>query len=133
MPQNDVAKIKALVRRYVTACNAGDAGGLEDCLSGNAALMPPDVPKLSGKKAIARWAKETYFDVFENELMIKLDHVLVFGRHAFGTGRFAIALVPKAGGGKMKGAGKHMNTFEKQKDGSWKYTRSIWNFDKPLA
>jgi ketosteroid isomerase-like protein len=96
-------------------------------------FMPPDGPKLSGKKTIATWQKTAYFDPFNSKLQMKLGHADVFGTQAFITGSFNLEMTPKAGGNTLKGTGKHMALLKKQKDGSWRYAKAIWNFDKPPA
>jgi ketosteroid isomerase-like protein len=133
MSKNDVAKIKANVRRYVAACNAGDAAAFQQTLARDVIFMPPDAPKLKGDKATAAWIKQTYFDPFLNKLGVKFDSLKVIGTQAFGSGSFTIEMTPKVGGSTLKGKGKYFNVFKKQKDGSWKYSQGIWNFDKPPA
>ena len=130
---NAVARIRSNVRRYVAACNAGDADAFQKTLMNGAIFMPPDTPRMKGNKKIAAWGKETLFDPFHNKLQIKFDRIQVIGAQAFGYGPFSLELMPKSGGPTVKGTGKHMAMFKKQRDGSWKYAQAIWNFDKPPA
>ena len=130
---NDVAKIKSNVRQFVAACNAGDADALQKTLTNDVLFMPPDAARLKGSKATAAWSKKTFFDPFWNKLRIKFDRVQVVGSQAFGSGPFSLELTSKSGGNTIKGVGKHMAVFKKQKNGSWKYAQAIWNFDKPPA
>ena len=133
MSKNDVAKIKANVRRYVAACNGGDADAFQKTLTNDAVFMPPDAPKLKGNKATAAYVKQTYFDPFRNKLRITFSRMQVIGSQAYGYGPFSLELTSKSEGNTIKGVGKHMAVFKKQKDGSWKYAQAIWNFDKPPA
>ena len=130
---NDVAKIKANVRKYVAACNVGDSEAFQKTLTNDAIFMPPDAPRLSGNKKIAAYVKGSYWDPFQNKLRITFSRIQVIGSQAFGYGPFSLELTPKSGGKTIKGAGKHMGVFKKQRDGSWKYAQAIWNFDKPPA
>jgi uncharacterized protein (TIGR02246 family) len=131
--KNDVAKIKAVVRQYEAACRADDIEALAKTLANNVVWMPPDAPKISGKKAFVTWLKGAFFDPFKVNLKVKHDSVQVFGSQAVATGAFAVELTPKSGGPMVKAVGKHMELFKKQKDGSWKYDRLIFNYDKPPA
>jgi uncharacterized protein (TIGR02246 family) len=131
MSQSDIAKIKAVIRRYADACNTGDVKALERSLSRDAVFMSPDALKICGNKAISAWAKGTFFKPFDNKLRIGLDRVRVFGGLAIGAGTFTLELTQKSGRGSMKGAGKHMGLFKKEKNGSWKYAQAIWNFNEP--
>jgi steroid delta-isomerase-like uncharacterized protein len=132
VPTN-IDKIKLNVRRYVAACNAGDAEAFRKTLAKNVVFMPPDGPKLKGDKATAAWVKKTFFDPFRNTLRVKFDRLQVIGKQAFGSGVFTLEMKPKSGGATLKGKGKYFNVFAKQKDGLWKYAEGIWNFDKPPA
>jgi len=130
---NDIAKIRQMLRQYADACTAGDADAVQKTYDNGVVFMPPDMPKISGKKTIASWQKATYFDPFKSRLQMKLGRADVFGKQAFITGTFSLEMTPKSGGGTLKGVGKHMALLKKQKDGSWKYAQAIWNFDKPPA
>src|SRR5262245_58208272 len=130
---DDIAKIRQMLRAYADACTAGDADAVQKTFADGVVFMPPDIPKLSGKKKIASWQKATYFDPFTNKLRMKLGRAQVFGKQALITGSFNLEITPKAGGTTLKGTGKHMAVLAKQKDGSWKYAEAIWNFDKPPA
>jgi len=62
---NDVAKIKGVQSRYVAACNADDIDVWQTILANDFVFMPPDAPKVSGKKAAAAWCKGAFFDPFK--------------------------------------------------------------------
>ena len=130
---NDVAKIKLTLRQFSAACTAGDIDAFRKTLSNEVVFMPPDTPKISGKKAVAAWAQSAVFDQVRQKLKLNLGRAQLKGAQALITGSFAVEITPKAGGNTVKGVGKHMAVFKKQKDGSWKYAQAIWNFDKPPA
>lgn len=130
---SDVAKIKRVQSQYVAACNADDIDAWQTILGNDFVFMPPDAPKVSGKKAAAAWCKGAFFDPFKMKLRARLADIKVFGAHASAIGSFSLDLTPKSGGNTVKGVGKFMGVFKKQKDGSWKYAQAIWNFDKPRA
>jgi uncharacterized protein (TIGR02246 family) len=130
---NDVTKIKHTLRQFAAACNAGDSGAVQKTFDSGVVFMPPDALKVSGKKAVAAWAQSAVFDVVRQELRINVGRAQFFGAQALVTGSFSVEMTPKAGGPTVKGKGKHMAMFKKQRDGSWKYAQAIWNFDKPPA
>ena len=133
MSKNDIAKIKATVRQYCAAANSGNPDAWGATLDTKASWLPPDNPRLKGKKAIMAFTKTAFFDPYTIKLSVKLANVKVVGSQAFASGPFSLDLTPKAGGAAIKTKGKHMHEFRKQKDGSWKYGELIWNYDKPLA
>ena len=100
---DDVAKIRQMLRQYADACTAGDADAVRKTFAGGVVFMPPDMPKISGKKAIAAWQKTTYFDPFQSKLQMKLGRGEVFGKQALITGTFGLEMMPKSGGATLKG------------------------------
>jgi uncharacterized protein (TIGR02246 family) len=133
MSKSDVAKIRQELRRYVAAVNTGDIDGWLSRFTSNCVWMPPDTPRLKGKKAMAAFAESAFFDPFTIRLKEKANRVQVFGKQAFTSGSFNLELTPKTGGNTLKTTGKYMDMLAKQKDGSWKFAERIFNFDKPPA
>ena len=133
MSKKEIAKIKSTVRQYVAACHADDIDALAKTLANEMVFMPPDAPKSVGKKTVLAATKAAFFEPFQIKLKVKNDRVQVFGSQALAFGSFANELTPKSGGETIKGVGKQMAVFRKQRDGSWKYARLIFNYDKPPA
>jgi uncharacterized protein (TIGR02246 family) len=133
MPKNDVAKIEDALRQFAAACTAGDSGAAGNTFDEGVVFMPPDTPKIAGKKAVTAWMQSAVFDVMKQKLQMNLGQAQFFGDQAFITGTFNLEMTPKSGGQTVKGTGKHMALLKKQKDGSWRYAQAIWNFDKPPA
>jgi uncharacterized protein (TIGR02246 family) len=133
MSKSDVAKIKATVRAYCTAANSDNPQAWGETLDNKASWLPPDAPRLRGKKAVLAFTKTNFFDPYKIKLSVKLANVQVAGKQAFASGSFSLDMTPKAGGAAVKVKGKHMDEFRKQRDGSWKYSGVIWNYDNPLA
>ena len=133
MSKTDVAKIRSTVRQYCAAANTDNPDAWGKTLDNAASWLPPDAPRLSGKKAVVPWVKQQFFDPYKIKLGVKLTKVQVFGSKAFAPASFSLDLTPKSGGDTMKMTGKAMHEFRKQRDGSWKYGELIWNYDKPLG
>jgi len=133
MSKKDVAKIKSIVRAYCAAANSDNPDAWQKTLDDKVLWLPPDAPKLMGRKAVVAFSKERFFDPYKIKLSVKLNNLKVHGAKAFASGSFSSSLTPKAGGDTINLTGKHMCEFRKQKDGSWKYGELIWNNDKPLA
>ena len=129
---SDVDGINATLERYIAAVNAGDVDTYGGTMTKNVVFMPPDAPKLIGREAVQAWAKKEFFDPYRIRFQVKVDDVQVFGSWAFAPASFALDLTPKAGGEQVRRAGKSMNVFQRQADGSWKYAQAIFNFDTPL-
>jgi uncharacterized protein (TIGR02246 family) len=130
---NDAAKIEEALRQFAAACTAGDSGAAAKRFDEGVVFMPPDSPEIAGKEAVTAWMQSAVFNVMKQNLKMNLGQAQFFGDQAVITGSFSVEMTPKSGGRTVKGTGKHMAQFKKQKDGSWKYARAIWNFDKPPA
>ena len=127
MSKKDVSEIHRLNGSWVKAVNAGDLDAWQKTFTGNFVWMPPDVPKLSGKKAVTAFS-----DPYTVKLTEKLGKVEVFGSRGLAASSFRLELTPKAGGETKKSTGKFMFVCKKDK-GAWKLSQAIWNLDKPLA
>ena len=133
MSRKDIAAINRLSRQWGTAVNAGDANAWQETFTKNFVWMPPDVPKLVGRKAVTAFGKAAFLDPFKLRLKQRLGQVKVFGPQALAIGSFTIEMTPKGGGDTIKRSGNFMWVSQKEKPGSWKIAKAIWNFDKPLA
>jgi ketosteroid isomerase-like protein len=134
MAKNDIAKIKETARDYCAALKADDPAAWGATLDGKVTWLPPDAPRLKGKKAVVAFTKTRFFEPYKDIfLSIKFANLQVAGKQAFASGSFSLDMTPKAGGAAVKVKGKHMDEFRKQRDGSWKYSGVIWNYDNPLA
>jgi ketosteroid isomerase-like protein len=130
---NDVAKIRGVLRQEVSAVNAGDLEAWKKNLTSDIAFMAPDAPRAKGMRAVCAFARSAFFDPFNMKLQMKFNDVNVFGPQAWATGAFHLELTPKAGGNPARSVGKFVRSFRKQKNGSWKQSLVIFNFDKPPA
>src|SRR5262245_4133211 len=130
MRTKDEAEIKRLCRRADAAVSAGDLDGWVSTLTNGVVFLPHGSPKVTGKKAVAAWAKSTFFDPFKIKLRSSYPGFTVFGSLAFGTGSWRLELTPKSGGDTRRTTGKKMVVFRKQADGSWKLAQEIFNGDK---
>jgi hypothetical protein len=55
MSKNDITKIKSTVRQYCLAANTDDPEAWENTLDSKALWLPPDAPKLVGRKAVVAY------------------------------------------------------------------------------
>ena len=129
---NEIAKIKSTVRAYIKAANTGNPDAWEQTLDPAILWMPPNAPRLKGRRAVMAFTRSHFFTPFNIKLSVKLDQVQVYGSRAFAPATFGLDLTPKSGGEKIKSPGNAMHEFRKQRDGSWKYRALIWNYDKPV-
>ena len=125
--------INRTAQEYMSGINSGDLNQWLGTLTDDVVCLPPDQPMVTGKKAVRPWVKKTFFDPFQMKLNFRFNELKVIESSAFGYGRFTLALAPKNGGKSTKLAGKFIDIFRRQSDGSWKFARVIWNYDEPAT
>ena len=116
--------IEAINAEFLDAYNRGDAAAIAAGYVEDSAVLAPNQPTARGRQAI-----ETLFKEMIEEIG--------------GTGSFEIVEVADAGdlayqwatytlqGGKESDAGKFVEVYNRQADGSWKIRLSIFNSDNP--
>ncbi len=128
----DVEAINKASDEFVAAAKANDTEGLVSVYAADAVLMPPNDPAAKGSEAVRAWM-QSFLDQFTIEdFSISAEEVVVTGDWAFRRGTFTMTLSPAVGGEQTQDAGKFIEIWQRQADGSWKIARDIWNSDNPL-
>lgn len=127
----DVRALDQLQKRVDAAIIGGDVETYVTLITDDAVLMPPDAPPIIGREAIREWsrrnARAMVFQAYEPadaELTIS-------GDWAFRRATFTATLAPASGGPAVQGTGKFIIIYQRQRDGSWKVARDIWNGSAP--
>ena len=74
---------------------------------------------------------EDLFSLFDLELPYTVDEVEVPGNWAFARSSFQYSMTLKEGGETTTRAGKELDIFKRQADGSWKIYKESWSYDAP--
>ena len=129
----DVEAINRASDEFVAAMKANDTEGLVSLYAASAVLMPPNDPAAKGSEAVRAWM-QSFLDQFtvEDFSISTEELVVVTGDWAFRQGTFTMTLSPAVGGDQTQDAGKFIEIWQRQADGSWKIARDIWNSDNPL-
>jgi uncharacterized protein (TIGR02246 family) len=123
-----VEAIAAASLAWDQAYAAGDATRLAECYDEDAVSMPPGMPALTTRSAIA--ADFTAFFSSNRATHRTLDaDRRVSGDFAIERARYEASISPRDGGATIKEAGKHIVVYRRQADGSWKVFWEIWNSD----
>lgn len=130
---DDHQEIERLVQEYADACTAGDLERWSEILTEDAVFHPPELPGMMGKDAVVRWAKEGWFDPLDMTVTLDLGEVEVTRPWGFGTGRFTVDGVPKAGGDSFVARGTFLAVYRRGADDRWRYARLSFNFDAPAG
>lgn len=122
--------IRNMAVEYTAAVAAGDVEKFLTFFSDDVIVEPPDAPALRGKTAFAAWAAP-FFSQFTMEEALSYEMLDVQGDQAYGAYAYTFTLTPKAGGAPITETGKGMVILKRSADGSWQWTRSLWNRDHP--
>jgi uncharacterized protein (TIGR02246 family) len=124
----DLAALRETVRRHDQVVNSGDVEELMALYAEDVVQMPPNQAKVVGKTAI-RTPTERLFSQFDIQVQSKIEVVDLSGDLAYIHLSYSASSSPKGGGDAVSDAGKWVNIYRRQADGSWKIVVEIWNSD----
>ncbi len=130
---SDADAIRALSDEWVAAANEDNLDRWMEIFTDDAIFMAPDTPIQEGKLAIRDWVKEAFFDVFDITLDNAVVDIDIADNFAYARLTSSFTGVPKGGGDALRAIGKAVAGFQKQADGSWKYSSVIFNWDAPMG
>jgi uncharacterized protein (TIGR02246 family) len=123
------AQIEQAAVRFTEAFNRGDAPALAAMYDTGGVVLAPNAPPMHGRQNIeAFWAgaRQQGFKT----LALVVDSVEPIGAHAVELGRYTLVIQPP-GQGEMTDRGKYMVLWKRQRDGSWKLYRDVFNTSMP--
>jgi uncharacterized protein (TIGR02246 family) len=127
------AELEAITRvnvDLIDAFNAGDVSAAVALVMDDAVDLPPHRPAVIGKGAIREFL-QLDFDQFTMHFVDEIVEVEVAGDLAIIRTNYTVTLTPKGDGEPFESDGKWLKVLKRQSDGSWKFSRNIWNSDNP--
>ena len=130
---DDEDKVQTLAAEYGKAVTAGDLDRWMLIFEEGATYHAPDLPALRGRESISKWAKESFFDSFdEMQNSGELEVLELADNWAAGSGPFRFSGTLREGGEVPEVTGHFMAIYRKQSDSSWKISQIIYNWDAPM-
>jgi uncharacterized protein (TIGR02246 family) len=126
----DVEAIKGINADLIKAFNAGDVSAAVALVMDDAVDLPPHRPAVIGKEAIREFLQSDV-DQFTMHFVDEIVEVEVAGDLAIIRTNYTVTLTPKGDGEPFESNGKWLKVLKRQSDGSWKFSRNIWNSDNP--
>jgi ketosteroid isomerase-like protein len=111
---------------FSEAYDRGDAGAVSAFYGDEAALLAPDQPTVRGKRDIEESFKEGIKEL-GGKIRIEPVEIVAAGDWAYQWANYTVK------GGKKSVAGKFVEIYSRQANGSWKIRLTIYNTDHPLA
>jgi uncharacterized protein (TIGR02246 family) len=119
--------IEATIKTLLDSLSGGDAAGVAAHYTDDAALLPPDAPRIDGREGI-QGAWQALMDTDVRDVVLTTQEVDFFGDVANEVGIIS-ATAPSEDGGRVQWAGKYVAVWKRGGDGTWRLHRDIWNFD----
>jgi uncharacterized protein (TIGR02246 family) len=123
-------QIEQAAARFAETFNRGDITALAAMYDTGGVVLAPNAPPMHGRQNIeALWAgaRQQGFKA----LTLVVDSVEpIGGSHAIELGRYTLVIEP-AGQAEMTDRGKYMVLWKRQRDGSWKLYRDMFNTSMP--
>ena len=127
----DLAAISRLHEAYVLAHNDADVSRMTALFTEDAVLMPTDEPAITGRGPIGEHYQE-FFDQTPSKILLRPVETRVAGDWAFERLEMTVTM-PGGSENVMEAKVKYLWILERQKDGSWKIARAIYNLDEDFA
>ena len=107
-------------------CNAMVANAAND-----AVIEPPNSGDAKGMDGIKNWCTPMFTQMKTKSLDVSDKDMDVSGDIAVDHGEYNWTLTPAKGGKDVVSKGRYITVWHRQTDGSWKWTRLIWNSSEP--
>ena len=132
-PSSNQDPIFTLRQAYINATKAGDIDQIVSLVTDDVIAMPPNDTTLYGRAEWRAWWEE-YFQYFRIDALSEPEReVTVNGDFALERSGYMVAIVPAAGGSRIRDDGRFFSIWKRQPDGSWKMWQTMWSSVKPVG
>lgn len=122
LDQAAVTAIAAANRAFEAAFNAGNpAGAARGVYTAGARILPPDMPAVTGREAIAEFWTAAATQMGVTHVQLATLHLEVHADHAYEIGTATLTL------GQGQQAAAKFVVIWKQEAGEWRWDVDIWN------
>ena len=126
------ARLEKMGKDFADAYNRGDDKAVAAFYAEDAVLLPPDSDLVRGREAIEASWKGGHEAGMKN-MKLEIVDVESDGTYAIETGKATVDVQPAGQAAAKSESVKYVVVWKKQKDGSWKILRDIWNGTAPPA
>ncbi|ODR88528.1 hypothetical protein A8M32_25545 [Sinorhizobium alkalisoli] len=119
--------MEAALVTFTKAFNTKDAAAVAAHYAEDAAILPPDSPRVDGRDKIQQFWQGA-IDGGVSDLALEAVEISESGDFAFEVGKFSLK-APGKDANSVDQAGKYIVIWKKGADGAWHLYRDIWNAD----
>jgi uncharacterized protein (TIGR02246 family) len=111
--------------KYEAAVKEGDAAAIAAMYTSDGIILPPDHAMVHGRTGAEKLWND-FFKLGAKSMSLNTENVERAGNYAIETGTFTFTIQPERKDAQAS-VGKYVVVWKRQKDGSWKLHRDIWN------
>ena len=123
--QSAQAEIEAVIGEFETAFNGKDAAAIAALYTEDAAIFPPDGPRIDGREGIGNYWRAG-IDAGLTNLDLSATEIVDSGSFAYEVANFSFK-APAANGASTDVKGQYIVIWTKDSAGKWRLHRDIWN------
>lgn len=125
-PAADRKAIAAATAQFQAAESAGSVDKFRSFFADDLVMMGPNESPVIGGDSVAALMQK-FHNAFKVQVEYNSQEIVVSGDWGFDRGTEHYTVTPKAGGDTIRKSGNYLYLYQRQKDGSWKQSRVIWN------
>lgn len=127
-PASDLrVSLDSASRSFHQALRSNDTTTFFAHVAEDATLMPPGEASVRGKAGIRTWMVAFLAQYRTSSLTLADEEVFMGEGWATLLGGYEWGLTPVAGGASVIDRGHYMQVWQRSPDGTWRFTREIWN------
>ena len=122
----DRQQLAKLLREHVDAVNASNVEAILAGMTDNVVYLAPGQPPVLGRDAL-RKVMEPFYGSNDAQVSMRAEETVVAGDWAWEWGHLSGSIHPKIVTQATAFEGKYLYIYQRQRDGSWKIARDIYN------
>ena len=123
--QSAEAEIEKVIAEFEAAFNGKDAAAIAALYTEDAAIFPPDGPRIDGREGIGNYWRAG-IDAGLTDLDLSATEIVDSGSFAYEVANFSLK-APAANGATTDVKGQYIVIWTKDSSGNWRLHRDIWN------
>lgn len=122
----DRQQLATLLREHVDAVNASNVEAILAGMTDDVVYLPPGQPLVRGQEAL-RKVMEPFYGSNDAQVSMRAEETVVDGDWAWEWGHLSGSIRPRSVAHASAFEGKYLYIYQRQRDGSWKIARDIYN------
>jgi uncharacterized protein (TIGR02246 family) len=128
--EEDRRAILRLGKAWEEAIKRQDVNALLDMVTDDVLFMPPNMPTVQGKAAVAEMFR-IFFATSTVDQTFNPEEIQIGRDWAFARGQDVLTITPRAGGTPVRVEARGISILRREKDGIWRFARGMTNTTGP--